>query len=66
MLELSVLGLQKAIADGSQIVMRKYKEFGVWGQPKVVSSEVALRKSSVVVYDEDDVAHCPYRFYLAE
>lgn len=57
--------LKKAIEEGKEIVMRKYKYFGDWSAPKKVSAEVALRKSQVVVFDEDGMSYCPYGFELA-
>lgn len=60
-----MMELQQAIEDGAQLVMRKYKGFGEWGQAKEVSSEVAMHKAQVRVYDEDGMGHCPYGFELA-
>ena len=57
--------LKKAIAEGKELVMYKYKYFGVWSLPKKVSAEVALRKSQVVVFDENGTDYCPYGFELA-
>lgn len=57
--------LKKAIEEGKELAMRKYKFFGEWSAPKKVSAEVALRKAQVVVFDEDGMAHCPYGFELA-
>ncbi len=62
---LNMKELKKAVEEGQELVMRKYKYFGCWSAPKKVSAEVALRKAQVVVFDEDGMAHCPYGFELA-
>ena len=49
-----VFELEKAIQEGRQFVMRKYKGLGEWSTPRVVSSDVAARKG-----------YCPYSFELA-
>ena len=60
----------KAVAEGKMFLMRKYKYYGQWSAPKLVSAEVAEKKSRVRVvgYDEFDVESifCPYTFELAE
>lgn len=61
--------LNEAIAEGKMFLMRKYKEGGEYGAPKLVSAEVAKHKSKVFVksWDEFDNIewHCPYSFELA-
>ena len=62
--------LKKAIAEGKMFLMRKYKSYGEWSAPRLVSAEVAERKSRVRVvgYDEfdEESTFCPYSFELAE
>ena len=62
--------LKKAIAEGKMFLMRKYKSCGEWSAPRLVSAEVAEKKSRVRVvgYDEfdEESTFCPYSFELAE
>ena len=46
---------QLAVAQGKEIMMRKYKACGEWSAPKRVSAEVAARKHKVTVSAEDEV-----------
>jgi hypothetical protein len=56
---------EKAIAENKMFIMRKYKAFGEWSNGKVVTAEVALKKSKVWV-ESDGTHYCPYTFELAE
>ena len=56
-----IFELEKAIQEGRQFVMRKYKGLGEWSTPRVVSSDVAARKSRVRTRE----GYCPYSFELA-
>ena len=56
-----VFELEKAIKEGREFVMRKYKGFGEWSTPRVVSAEVAAHKSQVRTHE----GYCPYSFELA-
>ena len=56
---------EKAIAENKMFVMRKYKAFGQWSNGKVVTAEVAKKKSKVWVVN-DGTSYCPYSFELAE
>lgn len=54
---------EKAIAEGKMFLMRKYKGVSgasVWSAPKIVSAEVALKKSKVRVAG----GYCPYCFEI--
>lgn len=57
---------EKAVAEGKDFMMKKYKCCGSYTAPKKVSAEVALKKSKVVVYDYDGEGHCPYAFEIEE
>ena len=61
---------QLAVAQGKEFLMRKYKAFGEWSEPKRVSAEVAARKHKVTVSAENEFGdvdrYCPYSFELAE
>jgi hypothetical protein len=55
----------KAVAEGKMFVMKKYKYNGEWHNGKVVTAEVALKKSKVKVsYMGCD--YCPYSFELVK
>lgn len=56
----------KAVEEGKMFWMRKYIRFGCWSAPKLVSADVAMAKSKVVVYSEDGEGYCPYDFAVAE
>lgn len=60
---------KQAVADGKMFLMRKYKYADVWSAPKLVSAEIAEKKSHVWVPSEDEFGevdyHCPYSFELA-
>lgn len=60
-----VKDFEKALVDGKMFFMRKYVAFGEWSAPKLVSAEIASRKSRVRVKSDDGV-FCPYSFELAE
>ena len=60
-IKMFVFELEKAIQEGRAFVMRKYKGFGEWSTPRVVSAEVAARKSQVRTRE----GYCPYSFELA-
>ena len=57
-----VFEFDKAVKEGREFVMRKYKGLGLWSTPRVVSSEIAARKSQVRTCE----GYCPYSFELAE
>lgn len=54
--------LEKAISEGKIIMMRKYRFYGMWSNPKKVSGEVALKKSKILVDD----CWCPYSFEVCK
>ena len=56
---------EKAVAEGKMFVMRKYKAFGEWSKGKVVTAEVALKKSKVWV-EYEGTHYCPYDFEVVE
>lgn len=56
-----VFELEKAIKEGRKFVMRKYKYYGVWSSPRIVSAEVVAHKSKVRTRE----GFCPYSFELA-
>lgn len=56
---------EKAVAENKMFVMRKYKMFGQWSNGKVVTAEVAKKKSKVWVVS-NGTSYCPYSFELAE
>lgn len=64
-----VKDFKKAIAEGKMFLMKKYKAYGEWGQPKLVSAEVAEKKSKVRVSSYNEFGekewYCPYSFELA-
>jgi hypothetical protein len=41
--------LEKAISEGKIILMRKYRFYGMWSNPKKVSGEMALKKSNLLI-----------------
>ena len=53
---------QQAVAEGRQLLMRKYLQFGQYSTPRVVSAEVAAQKARVRVWG----GWCPYDFAAAE
>jgi hypothetical protein len=57
-----VFELEKALAEGREFVMRKYKGLGEWSAPRVVSAEVVAQKSRVRTCE----GYCPYSFELIE
>lgn len=56
---------EKAVAEGKMFVMKKYKAMGEWSTGKVVTAEVALKKSKVRVMCEGTY-YCPYDFEVVE
>ena len=67
-LEGQTIAFEQAAQEGKQFYMRKYKRYGEYHNPKIVSAEVALKKSKVLVegYYEDDGWFCPYEFQIIE
>ena len=58
---------EQAVEEGKQFYMRKYKYYGIYHNPKIVTAEVALKKSKVLVpsYYEGEY-FCPYEFSIIE
>ena len=54
--------LEKAISDGKTIMIRKYRFYGIWSNPKKVSGKIALKKSKILVGD----GWCPYSFEICK
>lgn len=54
--------LEKAIGDGKTIMMRKYRFYGMWSNPKKVNGEIALKKSKILVSG----GWCPYSFEICK
>ena len=54
--------LEKAINEGKIIMMRKYRFYGMWSNPKKVSGEIALKKSKIFVCG----GWCPYSFEICK
>lgn len=56
---------EKAIAEGKNLIMKKYKYQHEWSEGKIVSAEVAEKKSKVRVHT-DYGDFCPYSFEFVE
>lgn len=53
---------EKAVAEGKNFIMQKYMYAGIWSNEKVVSAEVAEKKSKIRI----NGIYCPYRFKIAD
>ena len=62
MFGMTKIELEKAKAEGQEVMMRKYRFYGMWSTPKKVSAEIALHKSKIILDD----GWCPYIFTPCE
>ena len=53
---------EKAVAQGRMFLVRKYRFYGLYSSPKLMSAERAARKARVRTAD----GFCPYTFEIAE